>query len=258
LKREDKMSTKSIFLLIGFLVSVLSLISCESDKITGIATSNLSVTILDQFSKPVSGAEVQVFNKYEYSSISNMSGQVSFLELYAINTMIRVKKQGFYRAYFSVALSKGDNSKIISLEPIEEFIEDFESGDLSDDWVLSGEGNWFVTDDESYSGNYSAKSGEIENFEQCTLSTTVEIKSDEMALSFWYKTSTDYSDHYFEFYINDEKILSISGENDWQEFIIALSEEKCELKWTLNKEYYGYESEGVWIDDFSIFEISSE
>ena len=169
-----------------------------------------------------------------------------------MNTIVSVKKEKFRPLYDSFILYEGNNTKILSIEPFEHFIEDFESGEFTDVWTLSGNANWFITNTESHSGFYSAKSGITGNSQQCSISTTVEVFENGMNLKFWYKLNIPNWGQFIEFYIDDTKIFSQSDEYDWQEFIISLPIGTHELKWTYNQYSSGNNSEGILIDDISI------
>lgn len=249
------MTAKQITSYLFLLSTLILLISCESDTITGVSTGSLLVTVIDQSSNPVSGAEVKVFNEKEYTGITNSSGQCSFSNLATVNTIVRVKKDNYKRVYDSFTLSEGSNSKTLVLFPIEEFTEGFESGKFSSDWTFSGDAKWFITSSESHSGNYCARSGVIGDDSWSTISIVVEVEIEEMTLSFWFKVSSEYGDR-LRFYINgSEQSYYWDEEIPWTKYETTLGEGIYELTWIYHKDY-GYSSgeDCAWIDDISLAE----
>ena len=95
--------------------------------------------------------------------------------------------------------------------------ETFESGDFSFmEWDFAGDLPWTITDEETHSGNYCAKSGAIEDDEISSLivSTNILIDGD---ISFWFKTDSEKHD-YLVFYVDNKVIKYWGGEKDWTQF----------------------------------------
>ena len=133
-------------------------------------------------------------------------------------------------------------------------IEDFESGSFTSfDWIQGGDAEWTI-DSDSYSGNYSAKSGTISHNQTSELSIELNILY-EGETSFWAKTSSEQSGtgnvyDYLEFYIDDEAAeLNIGGELDWTEYIVDIPVGEHSLRWVYQKD--GAQSSGqdcAWLD----------
>ena len=133
-------------------------------------------------------------------------------------------------------------------------IEDFESGSFTSfDWIQGGDAEWTI-DSDSYSGNYSAKSGTISNDQTSELSIELNILY-EGETSFWAKASSEQSGtgniyDYLEFYIDDEAAeLNISGELDWTEYTVDIPVGEHSLRWVYQKD--GAQSSGqdcAWLD----------
>ena len=133
-------------------------------------------------------------------------------------------------------------------------IEDFESGSFTSfDWIQGGDAEWTI-DSDSYSGNYSAKSGTISNDQTSELSIELNILY-EGETSFWAKVSSEQSGtgniyDYLEFYIDDEAAeLNISGELDWTEYTVDIPVGEHSLRWVYQKD--GAQSSGqdcAWLD----------
>jgi hypothetical protein len=133
-------------------------------------------------------------------------------------------------------------------------IEDFESGSFTSfDWIQGGDAEWTI-DSDSYSGNYSAKSGTISHNQTSELSIELNILY-EGQTSFWAKTSSEQSGtgniyDYLEFYIDDEVAeLNIGGELDWTEYTVDIPVGEHSLRWVYQKD--GAQSFGqdcAWLD----------
>lgn len=234
------------------LLIISTLITCESDSITSISIGNLKLTVEDNNGHPISGAEVKIFGQEESSLFTDANGECVFSNLPTQSTVIRIKKSDYKRFYETITLQEGENDKLIKLLPSSEFMEGFESGSLSSIWDRSGAGLWTVINSYSHGGDYSIKSGEIENYQACSISMTYEVEDDYMYLSFWYKINTSYNDHFLEFSINNQTELSISGDADWTLAQFTLPPGIYEFQWTLNKRWTGSNSVGAWIDDIEI------
>lgn len=228
--------------------------SCSSDGITGVPTVDLEISVLDEALQPMAGAVVTVFNDCEYAAVTSADGKCYYSGLLAIDTAVRVRGEGYGRVYDMIALEEGSQSATYSLELLEEFFEDFESGTFSSEWTLLGDGDWTITASESHGGLRSAESPLLGNGEQCSIRTTVEVGSDLMTLRFWYKLETDYYDHYFEFYVNDERQVQQSGSYDWREYEMEFHEGIYVLEWVLNNRDTGNTDSRVWVDDITFTE----
>lgn len=133
-------------------------------------------------------------------------------------------------------------------------IEDFESGSFTSfDWIQGGDAEWTI-DSDSYSGNYSAKSGTISNDQTSELSIELNILY-EGETSFWAKASSEQNGtgniyDYLEFYIDDEAAeLNIGGESDWTEYTVDIPVGEHSLRWVYQKD--GAQSSGqdcAWLD----------
>ena len=152
--------------------------------------------------------------------------------------------------------SSGTNYENVFSVPITlgVLIEDFESGSFTSfDWIQGGDAEWTI-DSDSYSGNYSAKSGTISNDQTSELSIELNILY-EGETSFWAKASSEQSGtgniyDYLEFYIDDEAAeLNIGGESDWTEYTVDIPVGEHSLRWVYQKD--GAQSSGqdcAWLD----------
>ena len=131
-------------------------------------------------------------------------------------------------------------------------VEDFETANfITYSWMHSGNSDWVIHTD-SYSGNFSAKSGDVGHSQSSELSINMNIIVGG-ELSFWSKISAEQgnsSNDYLEFFIDDQpQNLLISGESDWTEYRIDLPIGEHSLSWKYSKDGATTSGEDcAWID----------
>ena len=135
-------------------------------------------------------------------------------------------------------------------------IEDFEFGDFSGyDWASSGSQGWVIDSDEHVEGQYSARSGDIENNQQSILSVDVDIEEDS-EISFYAKVSCEptgsvtgnYYD-YLSFKIDGDEQDKWAGEIGWTYREFPIQSGSHTLTWLYNKDQGVTSGEdAVWID----------
>ena len=131
-------------------------------------------------------------------------------------------------------------------------VETFESGDFSFlEWEHAGDQHWFVTDEESHNGTYSARSGAIDDDEVTKLLVYADILNDG-EICFWFKTSTEYHRDYFAFYIDNRRQDWWSGENEWTFASYAFEAGSHRFEWLYDKNATGQAGQDcAWIDDIT-------
>jgi carboxypeptidase D len=126
----------------------------------------------------------------------------------------------------------------------------FESGTLDEAYDTGGQGTWSVTSSDSHDGLYAARSGSITHNQTTWMTRTVP----EGTISFWYRVSSEDGWDFFNFYINGNRVLHVSGTGGgWTPFETVLPTGSHELKWEYQKD--GSVSEGsdaAWIDDVQL------
>ena len=127
--------------------------------------------------------------------------------------------------------------------------EGFETGNFSSfSWEHSGDSDW-ITHEDSYAGNFSAMSGDVGHNQNSELSINMNIIYGG-ELTFWAKTSSEQSNDYLEFYIDNEpQNLMISGVTNWNEYVVNLPIGEHSLRWAYNKnDAISYGQDCAWID----------
>lgn len=115
--------------------------------------------------------------------------------------------------------------------------EDFETGDFSKfDWVLEGNPSWEITSDNVYAGQYSAKTGDVDDQSSATLRIVMNVQSDA-EFSFCKKVSSEGGFDGLIFSIDGSEMDNWSGEDDWSEEKFNLTAGEHTLEWTYKKDY---------------------
>ena len=135
-------------------------------------------------------------------------------------------------------------------------IEDFEANGFNNfEWNLSGSSNWTIDSDTYIEGNYSSKSGNIDNNQESTISITLDVVEDGF-ISFYKKVSCEptgsqtgnYYD-YLSFSINDNEINKWAGDIDWSFESFPVNEGINNFEWKYVKDQGVVSGEdAAWID----------
>lgn len=134
-------------------------------------------------------------------------------------------------------------------DPNSSWSEGFEAGRFSvPDWRHSGHSSWQVDSQEVHGGQYAARSGVIADAESSTLSLTLDKPFDR--ISFYCKVSSESGWDYLIFTIDGVERNRWSGEEDWTQYVYAISPGRHTFAWRYLKDDSGSKgSDCVWIDD---------
>jgi len=153
-------------------------------------------------------------------------------------------------ANFTCTVSSGaySNTKTFSLI-IGQVDEDWETGNFNKfNWVQGGNKVWTISNVQPYEGVYCAKSGNIGNNQNSTLSITVNVSIDD-SISFFRKVSSETDYDFLKFYIDNVKQNSWSGSLDWAKVSYPVQAGTHTFKWEYVKDiYYSGGSDCAWID----------
>lgn len=139
-----------------------------------------------------------------------------------------------------------------------QIVEDYETGDFSKyPWAFDGNANWYIDNGEVYEGDYSTRSGIINDEEESILTLELDILYDGV-ISFYKKVScendpsgTGYD--YLAFRVDDDEKGSWDGEVPWSQEVYAVSAGVHTLSWVYHKDPYVQSgSDCAWID-FIVF-----
>ena len=127
-------------------------------------------------------------------------------------------------------------------------LEDFETGDFSNyEWEFGGNADWTISDD-SYEGDYSAKSGTISHNQESELIFEVDVLV-AGEISFFRRVSSENNYDYLRFYVDNNVIGEWCGDVIWSEFSYPVSAGTHTFRWSYEKD--GSVSSGsdcAWID----------
>jgi hypothetical protein len=128
-------------------------------------------------------------------------------------------------------------------------VEDFETGDFSGfDWEFSGTSPWAIDANDSYEGEFSAKSGDINDEQNSVILLTADVATDD-EISFYYKVSSEGNYDYLKFYIDGVMLDQWSGEVGWTQATYDVSAGNHTFKWEYDKDYsVSSGNDCAWID----------
>ena len=114
-------------------------------------------------------------------------------------------------------------------------IDGFETGDFSMlQWQMEGDSPWTITDEDSFEGSFSARSGAIDDDEISSLVIYANVSQDG-EISFFFKTSTEVRRDYLAFFIDDVMQEWWSGDNEWQMVSYNVTAGTHRLEWRYDK-----------------------
>ena len=140
-----------------------------------------------------------------------------------------------------------NGTELINIGPVK---ETFETGDFSSfAWETLGGANWFIDNNTSNTGSYSARSGAIGNTHITTLQTSFDVSEDGI-ISFFKKVCTEANKDKLTFYIDNTPMGEWSGEVNWSRETFPVSAGTHKFKWIYMKDGNGsYGDDCCWIDD---------
>ncbi|NVB41943.1 hypothetical protein G6O69_29205 [Pseudenhygromyxa sp. WMMC2535] len=128
---------------------------------------------------------------------------------------------------------------------------DFESGDMSAEWVLSGNADWYASTTSPNNGTYTGENGDIGNSQTSTMAVTLDFTQDG-DVTFWYRVSTEVNYDYLRFYIDGTLQNEWSGVVAWSEISYPITTGQHTLTWTYYKDIsVSSNSDTVWVDDIT-------
>lgn len=144
--------------------------------------------------------------------------------------------QGYNTQVLAKIMSGNYANTITDVIEIGRVTEDFETADFSSlSWILEGDADWFITDENPAEGDYCARSGMIDHNEVSSLKLTINHEGQPDTLSFYAKVSSQERNDYFAFIINGQVQEWWSGEMDWTKFSYIIPEGTYNLEWTYDK-----------------------
>ena len=139
-----------------------------------------------------------------------------------------------------------------TLLPYSGFKESFDPNYFnSQDWQMSGDAPWMLTDEEFYSDGSSVRSGVITHNQSSTISITKVTPDTEIL--FFKKVSSETNYDFLRFYIDDVEKGAWSGNTTWNKVKYPVSAGTHTFKWSYTKDYsVNTDQDCAWIDDINI------
>lgn len=128
-------------------------------------------------------------------------------------------------------------------------VEDFEKDELDPSlWTNNSAVPWTITDEESYEGKCSLRSGQITNSSSTEVTLTYTVTSAD-TLSFYYKVSSENNYDKLFFYIDGVEQANWSGTVNWSFIKYPIGIGSHEFTWKYEKDYsISSGSDCAWID----------
>jgi hypothetical protein len=131
-----------------------------------------------------------------------------------------------------------------------ELKEGFENGEIKAPFTTSGDALWTVMSDYAYTGNFSARSGVIGDYQGSVLEVSYYCAMGK--ISFKKKVSSEGCD-YLTFFIDGVFKVEWSGEQDWSEVSYNTTPGTHTFMWIYSKDgSSAYGEDAAWLDDIDI------
>ncbi len=155
--------------------------------------------------QPISEAEVNILG--EEIAYTDENGYFSLPPIYEGMYTIRSVSDTYSTVEMPVEISAEDF--YVEIEMFTYSTESFESSEFSDEWVTSGDADWYFTTESVFDGIYSVRSGDIDDNETSILSLSLEV-TEYGSIGFHYRVASEYSPSGNYFY--DGLVFSINGQ----------------------------------------------
>jgi hypothetical protein len=130
-----------------------------------------------------------------------------------------------------------------------EIIENFETGDFTSfPWEFAGHQPWSITESQVFEGDYSARSGVINDSQISSLILEADVLSNS-EIAFYSKVSSEVNYDFLFFYVDGVEQSRWSGEVGWDKHVYDIVEGFHTFKWTYQKDANVVSgSDCAWVD----------
>jgi carboxypeptidase T len=208
---------------------------------------------------PIAEAAVEIQGLENASTHSDAAGYYTISNIYTGIYDIRISAEGYSTVVQEIELTEQTNEFDFQLNV--SLAESFESGSFEEIWSSSGDAEWFIDSSQAYDGYYAARSGNIGDGDDTTLSLVLDV-TEESYISFFKKVSCEEDSNddfdFLVFKIDGQEQNRWDGEDDWTEEAYLVLPGMHTFDWRYSKD--GYVSEGsdcAWID-FVTLPITSQ
>jgi len=206
-----------------------------------LSTSDPNFILNDNFNTSHNGPYWDIANQISLNCLLTAGGDVLPGYTGLINLSIGSLNNSTYAFYLPIPVTVGL------------MVEDFENGNFNSfNWLHEGSSSWFITNDESYQGEFAVRSGEVGNNESTSLKIELNLPySGE--LSFRAKTATQSGD-VLTFFVNDVQYGSdLTGVLDWAEYVFDIDAGEKVFSWVYQKDQFGSAEEDMVMLDLIAF-----
>jgi len=242
-----------IFSAYGYISQTISDIEILEDEATFLdvhlekaASGTIIGSVLDgETGLNIQGVEVKFMDTPIDAVYTNDEGFYTTYLAYGTYT-VKLNKEGYAPLFAERTLDENQQSNNFVLLPAQAIT--FEEGQIPEDFTMQGNADWEIDNTQPYEGDYSVASGSINDNQSTTLVLDVEDRA-AGTISFFKKISTESGYDFLKFYIDGEVQDSWSGEMDWEEYMVGVSQGAHEYKWTYAKDS-GVQSgsDKCWVD----------
>jgi hypothetical protein len=167
------------------------------------------------------------------------SGTLHFGEITNIPVLVKLSESALFGEYISI-LSTLDCSPFIVNKSFEMRVgrirESFETASFKVfPWINISANPWKITESSSAEGSFAARSGSIGHNGISSLMIRIFYPEPD-SLKFFYKVSSEPNYDFFQFKLNDNEILDLSGEIPWKRKSIAVPAGLNKFEWIYKKD----------------------
>ncbi|MCD4791189.1 MAG: T9SS type A sorting domain-containing protein [Bacteroidales bacterium] len=222
-------------------------------------TADLIVTLVNDGGATANNIVATLFSDDPYITINNNTGNINILNPYnndtvTFNVTASDEIPIGYILEFTVDI-EADNDYTASDQVyviVGLICEDFETGNFSAyPWQFGGNAEWMIDDSIMFEGNYSARSGDIDDEQTSDMLLEVCVLSDG-EIGFYKKVSSEATYDFLRFYINGIEKGAWEGEQDWSISTYPISAGVHTLKWSYEKDMsISNGSDCGWVDNIT-------
>lgn len=247
----------------------------ESTTITGVEVTSSSETelnitlqpatsftyyglVTDIYQEPLINAKIKIegpgFINYR---ISNESGFFQVENFYPGEYNFSISADHYFTQSETLVIDNENNSSVFELEEYE--VIDFEETSQLDWFNMSGHHNWFLTNEESFTGTSSLVSPILSSAQ--ISGTSIELTFDtDILMTVATKVSLDSTSQGVVFIMDEHKMKSYTWENDWVVDTFYISNGRHIFRWSTSRFYSNpapiYQHK-CWIDDITFTNLTT-
>ena len=159
-------------------------------------------------------------------------------------------------AWLDIGSLNSDYESLMSIPlNIGMLMDNFESeGFSTHDWRFAGQNEWFIQGQEVFDGDFSIRSGAIGNNQTSEISVEYNVLN-QGYIKFFAKASSEQGNSgtiydYLSFYIDNEQMVVVGGESDWDEYSFMVTPGLHTFRWVYEKDNAGSSGQDcAWLDN---------